>query len=159
MCETRDTKREEQSMSIIAYADEQLAQTQAQGRDNSRTYLFTNESSGTFCEILLVTLESNQVAFLRRPLDGQAASWLVPHPPDMHPNDTVLQHLTAFFGELFEPEAAIVHSTSWRYDRQMGQLILTYLVVLPQRAWMRHWAATGRIRIERIGAMRRSREI
>ncbi len=99
------------------------------------------------------------MAFLRGPLDSQAASWLVPHPPDMHPNDTVLQHLTAFFGELFEPEAAIVHSTSWRYDRQMGQLILTYLVVLPQRAWMRHWAATGRIRIERIGAMRRSREI
>jgi len=140
-------------MSTIAYADEQLAQTQAQGRDNSRTYLFTNESSGTFCEILLVTLESNQVAFLRRPLDGQAASWLVPHQPDMHPNDTVLQHVTAFFGEVFEPEASIVHSTSWRYDRQMGRLILTYLVVLPQRTWMCNWAATGRMRMERIGAI------
>jgi hypothetical protein len=100
-----------------------------------------------------VTLESDQVVFLRRPLDSQAASWLVPHQPDMHPNDTVLQHVTAFFGELFEPEASIVHSTSWRYDRQMGQLILTYLVVLPQRAWMRYWAATGRIRMERVGAI------
>ena len=56
------------AMSAIAYANEQLAQTQAQGRDKSRTYLLTNETTGTFCEILPVTLESNQVAFLRRPL-------------------------------------------------------------------------------------------
>jgi len=151
MYETQDARREEKSMQAISYADKQL--TQAQDRDNSRTYLLTNETTGTVCEILPVTLESNQVIFLRRPLDSQAASWLVPHEPGMHPNDTVLQHVTAFFGELFEPEASIVHSTSWRYDRQMGQLILTYLVVLPQRAWMCHWAVTGRIRMERIGAI------
>ena len=73
----------------------------------------------------------------------------------MHPNDTVLLHLAAFFGEdeVFEPGASIVHSTSWRYDLQMGRLILTYLVVLPQRTWMRQWAATGRIHFERIGAI------
>jgi hypothetical protein len=140
-------------MRTITYAGEQLTETQAQGRDNSRTYLLTNETTGTVCEILPVTLEANQVALLRRPFETQAASWLVPHQPGMHPNETVLQHVTAFFGELFEPEASIVHSTSWRYDRQRGQLILTYLVVLPQRAWMSHWAAAGRIYMERIGAI------
>jgi len=138
-------------MNAIVYADEQVAQPQ--DRDNSNMYLLTNETTGTVCEILPVTLESKQVAFLRRPLDSQRSSWMVPHQPGMHPNDTVLQHVAAFFGEVFEPEASIVHSTSWRYDRQRGQLILTYLVVLPQRAWMRLWAAAGRIHMERIGAI------
>src|SRR6266581_8803341 len=93
MYETQDARREEKSMQAISYADKQL--TQAQDRDNSRTYLLTNETTGTVCEILPVTLESNQVIFLRRPLDSQAASWLVPHEPGMHPNDTVLQHMRA----------------------------------------------------------------
>lgn len=35
----------------------------------------------------------------------------------------------------------------------MERLILTYLVVLPHRAWMHQWAAEGCISIERIGAI------
>jgi len=140
-------------MSAVAYAEKPVTQTQAQGRDKSYAYLLTQETTGTVCEILPVTLESNQVAFLRHPLDSQTASWLVPLQPGVHPNDTVLQHVRAFFGELFEPEASIVHSTSWRYDQQKGRLILTYLVVLPQRTGIGHWAATGCMRIECLGAI------
>jgi hypothetical protein len=110
-------------------------------------------STGTVCEMLLVTLESNHVLFLHRSTERQEPSWLVPHQSGMHPNDTVLQHLVAFFGEAFEPDTSIVHSTSWRYNCQMERLILTYLVVLPYRAWMHRWAAEGRISSERIGAI------
>ena len=110
-------------------------------------------SSGTFCEMLLVTLESNQVLLLHRPSEPEEPSWLVPHQSGMHPNDTVLRHLVAFFGGAFEPDTSIVHSTSWRYNCPMERLILTYLVVLPHRAWMHRWGAEGRICIERIGAI------
>jgi len=67
----------------------------------------------------------------------------------------VLQHVAAFFGEVFEPRASIVHSTSWRYECEMGRLVLTYLVVLPQRAWMQQWEATERILFEYVGAIQK----
>ena len=103
--------------------------------------------------MLPVTLESNHVLLLHRPTESQDDSWLVPHRSGMHPNETVLQHLVAFFGGVFESDMSIVHSTSWRYNCHMERLILTYLVVLPYRAWMHQWAAAGRIFIEHIGAI------
>jgi len=110
-------------------------------------------STGMICEMLLVTLESNHALFLHLSTERQEPSWLVPHQSSMHHNDTVLQHLVAFYGEAFEPNTSIVHSTSWRYNCQKERLILTYLVVLPYRAWMHRWAAEGRISIERTGAI------
>ncbi len=131
-------------MSSDSYAYEQLAHQR-----------LSDGTPGAVCEILPVTLESNQVVLLRRPTDSQVQSWLVPHQPDKHPNEAVLQHLAAFFGEVFEPHTSIVHSTSWRYECQPGRVILTYLVVLPQRPWIRHWMETGRILFEYVGAIQK----
>ncbi len=142
-------------MSSGPYVYEKLAQLQDQDRNVSHAQGLSNGTSGVFCEILPVTLESNQVVLLRRPTDSQALSWLVVCQPERHPNETVLQHVVAFFGEVFEPHASIVHSTSWRYECETGRLVLTYLVVLPPRAWMRQWAATERIHFEYVGAIQK----
>ncbi len=86
-------------------------------------------------EILPVTLESDQVVWLRRREDGEAHTWRIVHQAGLHPNDAVLAHVERLFGEVFEPEASIIHSTSWRYCHRTDRLLLTYLVVLPQRTW------------------------
>jgi hypothetical protein len=140
-------------MSFTYYADEKLVSMQASTRANNSARSSSNAHSGTVCEMLLVTLELNQVLFLHNPIESQNGTWLVPHQPGIHPNQTVLQHLIAFFGDAFEPDTSIVHSTSWRYNCQIERLILTYLVVLPYRMWMHQWAAAGRISIKRIGAI------
>jgi hypothetical protein len=102
-------------------------------------------------EILPVTLESDQIVMLRRREDGEAQSWLVAHQAGMHPNDAVLEQLELLFGDLFEPDASIVHSTSWRYCQRTERLILTYLVVLPQRTWRCGRVASDRIVAQRLG--------
>ena len=142
-------------MSPDPYIFEKLAEVQAQDREGSHTRSFTSGTSGVICEILPVTLESNQVVLLHPLTGGQASSWHVCHQTDTHPNEAVLQHLAAFFGEVFEPHRSIVHSTSWRYECELEQLVLTYLVVLPQRAWMRQWALAGRIHFEYVGAIQK----
>jgi len=96
-------------------------------------------------EILPVTLESDHVVLLRRREDGEAQTWQVVHQAGRHPNDTVLEHVERFFGELFEPDGSIVHSTSWRYCDRSDRLILTYLVVLSQHTWRCYQAATTRL--------------
>ena len=88
---------------------------------------------------------------LRRREDGEAQSWLVSHQAGMHPNDAVLERVELFFGDLFEPDASIVHSTSWRYCHRTERIILTYLVVLPQRAWRCCRAASDRFVAQRLG--------
>jgi hypothetical protein len=140
-------------MSSTSYAYEKLVSTQKSARADNDARSSSIAHSGTVCEMLVVTLESNQVLFLHCPTESQNETWLVPHQPGQHPNQTVLQHLLAFFGDAFEPDTSIVHSTSWRYSCQKERLILTYLVVLPYRAWMRQWAAAGYISIKRIGAI------
>jgi hypothetical protein len=104
-------------------------------------------------EILPVTLESNQVVKLHRREDGETQTWLVSPQQGMHPNNVVLEGLVEFFGDVFEPEASIIHSTSWRYCKQSEHLILTYLIVLPQRPWIRCWAARGRIAMQHVGVV------
>jgi hypothetical protein len=86
-------------------------------------------------EILPVTLELDQVVWLRRREDGETHPWRIAHQAGMHPNDAVLEHVERLFGERFEPEASIIHSTSWRYCHRTERLLLTYLVVVPQRTW------------------------
>ena len=140
-------------MSSTSYAYEKLVSTQKSARADNDARSSSNANSGTNCEILLVTLESNHVLFLHIPTESQCETWLVPHQSGIHPNHTVIQHLVAFFGEAFEPDTSIVHSTSWRYSCQIERLILTYLVVLPYRAWMHQLAAAGCISIKHIGAI------
>ena len=102
-------------------------------------------------EILPVTLESDHVVLLRRREDGEAQSWHVFHQTARHPTDTVLEHVERFFGDLFEPDGSIVHSTSWRYCSRTDCLILTYLVVLPQRTWRCYRAASNRLVAQQVG--------
>ncbi len=106
-------------------------------------------------EILPVTLESDHVVLLRRREDGEAHTWHVLHQAGRHPNETVLEHVERFFGDLFEPDASIVHSTSWRYCHRTERIILTYLVVLPQRVWRCCRAASDRIVAQRLGKVER----
>ena len=140
-------------MSSTSYAYEKFVSTQESARADYDARSSTNAHSGAVCEILVVTLESNPALFLHYPTESQNGTWLVPHQSGQHPNQTVLQHLLAFFGDAFESDTSIVHSTSWRYSCQLERLILTYLVVLPYRAWMHKWAAAGCFSLKPIGAI------
>jgi hypothetical protein len=102
-------------------------------------------------EILPVTLESDHVVLLRRCEDDEAQTWHVLHQAGRHPNNTVLEHVERFFGDLFEPDVSIVHSTSWRYCYRTDRIILTYLVVLPQRTWRCCRAASNRMVAQQVG--------
>ena len=88
-------------------------------------------------EILPVTLESDQVVWLRRREDGEAHPWHIAHQAGLHPNDALLAHVERLFGEQFKPEASIIHSTSWRYCQRPERFLLTYFVVVPRRTWER----------------------
>jgi hypothetical protein len=112
-----------------------------------------NRMTTIWYEILPIMLESNHVVILRRRADSETSSWLVLHQPGICPNDAVLEHLVGFFGEVFDPQKSIVHSTSWRYDYQVERLILTYLVVLPQQMRTNLLAATQRISIQYVRAI------
>lgn len=89
-----------------------------------------------WCEILPVTLEAGQVVWLCRRAEGEAHPWRIAHQAGRHPNDVVLAHVERCFGEGFEPEASILHSTSWRCGPRTDRLLLTYLVVFPQGVWV-----------------------
>jgi len=102
-------------------------------------------------EILPVTLESDQVVLLRRREDGEAHTWRVFQQAGRHPNETVLEQVARCFGELFEPDGSIVHSTSWRYCDRSDRIILTYLVVLPQRTWRNCQTARNRLVAQPVG--------
>jgi len=108
-------------------------------------------------EILPVTLEAEQVVALYRCEDEKAQPWLVPHQAGTHPNDAIRAHLERCFGDLFKPEASIVHSTSWRYCRRTERLILTYLVVMPQCGWSYHRIASERMMARRLGKVEQAR--
>ena len=108
-------------------------------------------------EILPVTLEADQVVMLRCREDGGAQAWLVSHQAGMHPNVTVVAHLERYFGALFEPDAFIVHSTSWRYCHRTERLLLTYLVVLPQRTWRCCQAVSDHLVAQRVGKVEQVR--
>ncbi len=108
-------------------------------------------------EILPVTLEAEQVVVLYRCEDDEAQPWLVPHQAGTHPNNAVIAHLERCFGDLFEPEASIVHSTSWRYCQRTERLILTYLVVMSQRTWSYNRVASDRFMECRVGKVEQPR--
>ena len=104
-------------------------------------------------EVFPVTLVSKQVALILRHREQNLAPWMIPHLPNVHPNEIVLNHLAAAFGDLFDPAQTIVHSTSWRYEHEDDHVILTYLAVLPQGRWPDRLAAAQRITIASVGAL------
>src|SRR5712664_363759 len=82
----------------------------AYGMKESIEVLRKSYMTSIWYEILPFTVEAGQVMMLRRREDGETQSWLVLHQAGMHPNDTVLEHLELYLGDLFEPRASIVHS-------------------------------------------------
>ena len=104
-------------------------------------------------EVFPVTLVSKQVALIRHHREQTLAPWMIPHLPNIHPNEIVVNHLATAFGDIFDPGQTIVHSTSWRYENEDDHVILTYLAVLPQGRWLDRLAAAQCISIESIGAL------
>jgi hypothetical protein len=105
-------------------------------------------------EVFPVMREGDQVISLQQAHEPLPGVWLIPHQIGVHPNDTVIEELAAYFGEVFESGKSIVHSTSWRYEDRSDRLLLTYLAVLPSGAWVHQWAAAGRISLRSIATMK-----
>jgi hypothetical protein len=102
-------------------------------------------------EIFPVTIVSKKAMLIRFEQEQQDSSWMIPHLPDIHPNENVIYHLQTFFGDNFDPRCTIVHSTSWRFEHD--RLSLTYLAVLPQGNWIERFTATRSISLKPIGAI------
>lgn len=86
-------------------------------------------------EVFPVTLRNKQPVLIQHH-EQERQPWMLPHQPNRHPNEVIIQHLLAIFGMLVDMQRTIVHSTSWRYDAACDQILLTYLVVLPHDAWL-----------------------
>ena len=84
-------------------------------------------------EVFPVTLVAQQPVLVRRTQELRRGPWLLHSHDKNHPNDVVLERILNVFGDACDLRQTIVHSTSWRYEQE--QLLLTYLAVLPQRAW------------------------
>lgn len=106
-----------------------------------------------YCEVFPVTLVSKRAVLIRHLQEKKFPLWMIPKLPSIHPNDTVVHHLATFFDDAFDPRRMIVHSTSWRYEHERDQLLLTYLAVLPQGRWLDQWIASQRISVEPVGAV------
>ncbi|HTK11603.1 MAG TPA: hypothetical protein VL485_30810 [Ktedonobacteraceae bacterium] len=102
-------------------------------------------------EVLPVTLLAGHAVLIRHHREEHIAPWMIQNLPNVHPNDLVVNHLLAFFDDVFDPKQTIVHSTSWRYEHSDDRLLLTYLAVLPQGDWLKGWMATRRIFIAPVG--------
>jgi hypothetical protein len=103
-------------------------------------------------EVFPVTILSGQAVLIRHPQEKPLSPWIIPNQPYIHPNELVVNSLVNFFGAVFDPHSMIVHSTSWRYEQEGNQLLLTYLAVLPQGRWLDSWLTAKRITVEPIEA-------
>lgn len=104
-------------------------------------------------EVFPITLCDSQIQVICRSQATNTLAWHIPHESVFHPSIEVLQQMVAFFGLLFNAQAAVIHSTSWRYDRSVctdGTLILTYVAVLPAEDWLYEWYANNSIALVRI---------
>lgn len=104
-------------------------------------------------EIFPITLIAQQPVLLREYYTQEYQPWMIHHQSTCHPNEVIIHHLTATFGDAIDMQRTIVHSTSWRYNTACDQIILTYLVVLPQNTWSTA-GAPPQVCFEPIGAIR-----
>ncbi len=104
-------------------------------------------------EIFPVTLVSKQVALIQHHREKSFSPWMIANLPNIHPNEIVLNHLESAFEDRIDRDQVIVHSTSWRYENEEDQVILTYLAVLPQGCWLDQFMKDQRITIEFVGAL------
>jgi len=104
-------------------------------------------------EVFPITLYDSQVQVICRSQATNTLAWHIPHESVLHPSIEVLHQMVALFGPLFNTQAAVIHSTSWRYDNSLGTdgtLVLTYAAVLPPEDWLREWCADNSIALVRI---------
>jgi hypothetical protein len=104
-------------------------------------------------EIFPITLIAQQPVLLREYYTQEYQPWMIHHQSACHPNEVIIHHLMATFGDAIDMQRTIVHSTSWRYNAACDQIILTYLVVLPQNTWSTA-GAPPQVCFEPIGAIR-----
>ncbi len=104
-------------------------------------------------EVFPVTLVSKQVALIRHHREEHFSPWMIPNLPKIHPNEIVVNHLATVFEDRFDRGQTIVHSTSWRYEKEVDHVILTYLAVLPQGNWLDQLVLAQRISIEFVGRL------
>ncbi len=102
-------------------------------------------------EVFPITLVSQQASLIRQRHENKVSDWMIPNQSDIHPSRSVVSSLMSFFGSVLNLDQTVVHSTSWRYEESGDKLILTYLAVLPQGDWLKHWATRGLISITPIG--------
>ena len=103
-------------------------------------------------EVFPVTLVSQRAVLIREHQEQKVPAWVIPNLPNSHPNDIVVRHLIAFFGDGLDAYQMVVHSTSWRYEPECDRLLLTYIAVLPQGPWLNRCIATKRVSVEPIAA-------
>ena len=101
-------------------------------------------------EVFPVTLLSTQATLIRLHQEEKFPPWIIQNLPHINPKDIVVRHIVTYFGDAIDIRQAIVHSTSWRYEHDRDQLLLTYLAVLPQGCWVDQWIASKRISVEPI---------
>ena len=111
------------------------------------------DAASIWNEVFPVTLVLKQAVLIRVHPEQTLPALMLTNLPHCHPNDLVVQHLVTFFGDAFDPDQMIVHSTSWRYEQACDRLLLTYVAVLPQGCWVQQWLAAARIDAEPIGAI------
>lgn len=107
-------------------------------------------------EVFPITLYDSQVQVICRSQTTGTLAWHIPHESVLHPSIEVLHQMVALFGPLFNAQATVLHSTSWRYDSLPsidGMLILTYLAVLPAEDWLHEWCADNSIGLVRIAEL------
>jgi hypothetical protein len=104
-------------------------------------------------EVFPVTLVSKQVALIRHQREEKFSPWMIANLPNIHPNEIVVNHLATVFEDRFDRDQTIVHSTSWRYENEVDQVILTYLAVLPQGNWLDQLVMAQHISIESVEAL------
>lgn len=107
-------------------------------------------------EVFPITLYDSQVQVICRSQTTSTLAWHIPHESVLHPSIEVLQQMVALFGPLFNAQAAVIHSTSWRYESSAstdGTLILTYIAVLPAEDWLYEWCAKNNIALVGIAEL------
>ena len=104
-------------------------------------------------EVFPVTLVSKQVALIRQHREENFSPWMIANLPNIHPNEIVVNHLATVLDDMFDPGQTIVHSTSWRYEKEDDHVILSYLAVLPQGNWLEQLVMVQRISIEWVEAL------
>src|SRR5215212_4279255 len=93
------------------------------------------ETTTILIEIFVFLLHQGRLHILQPSEIARDHSWLVEHQVGICPGETTRHHAAALLGSLWCSDTAIVHSTSWRYERSdtasiTDHIILTYITIV-----------------------------